>query len=75
MFQINQRVSTEFGAGVVSESSTRRVVIDLDSGDRINVATGTPGYGRITAECNQHRILGYAFVGGQQVCRGCGQSH
>lgn len=47
MFQIGQRVKTEFGAGVVEESSSRRVFVVLDEGGSINVATGTPGYSRI----------------------------
>ena len=48
MFAVGLRVLTEWGPGVVMESSGRRVFISLDDGGSINVATGTPGYGRIT---------------------------
>jgi len=41
------RVLTEWGGGVVTDATPRRVVIDLDSGDTLNVVTGTPGYERI----------------------------
>lgn len=44
------RVSTEWGMGRVVESSHRRVFIQLDSGDTLNIATGTPGYNRIHVE-------------------------
>lgn len=49
MFYIGQQVTTEFGAGVVRESSPRRVFVELDNGESINVVTGTPGYDRIKA--------------------------
>lgn len=45
--EVGERVTTEFGPGEVTDSSERRVVIKLDDGDTINVANGTPGYGRI----------------------------
>lgn len=49
MFEIGQRVVTEYGPGVVRESSARRVYVVLDEGGWINVQTGTPGYDRIEA--------------------------
>lgn len=49
MFRTGQKVSTEWGNGVVRESSHRRVYIELDNGEAINIVTGTPGYRRITA--------------------------
>ena len=49
MFTIGQKVSTEYGFGVVTESSHRRVVILLDSGESLNIITGTFGYERIKA--------------------------
>ena len=48
-FQIGDKVTTEYGPGVVEESSRRRVFIRLDDGDTINVAVGTYGYDRIEA--------------------------
>jgi hypothetical protein len=52
-FHIGQRVETEYGAGVVAELSARRVFVQLDDGQSLNVATGTFGYERIhaLAEC------------------------
>lgn len=47
MLKIGQKVETEFGPGVVEESSGRRVFVRLADGGSINVATGTPGYERI----------------------------
>lgn len=47
MLNVGQQVSTEYGTGVVSHSSGRRVVVALDNGETINVAVGTPGYDRI----------------------------
>lgn len=61
MLQTGERVVTEFGAGVVTDSSARRVVIRLDAGDVLNVVTGTPGYGRIVRDNGS-------------TCPGCGQS-
>ena len=29
--------------------------------------------GRILTTCREHRTVGYAFVGGSMICRGCGQ--
>lgn len=49
-FQVGDKVTTEYGSGVVEESSHRRVFIRLDDGDAINVAVGTYGYGRIVME-------------------------
>lgn len=49
---VGQRVHTEYGDGEVRESSERRAVIVLDTGDMLNVATGTYGYERIkVASC------------------------
>lgn len=47
-FQVGDKVTTEYGSGVVKESSPRRVFILLDDGSSINVVTGTYGYDRIT---------------------------
>ena len=47
MLTTGQRVTTEWGPGTVTDSSARRVVVQLDDGGSINVQTGTPGYGRI----------------------------
>ena len=50
MFTEGQAVSTEFGTGVVTAVSPRRIVVTLDDkshGDFINVATGTHGYYRV----------------------------
>lgn len=44
---VGQPVSTEWGPGVVTHSSARRVVVQLATGDVLNVATGTPGYSRL----------------------------
>lgn len=46
-FKVGDKVTTEYGSGVVEESSHRRVFIRLDEGDTINVAVGTYGYDRI----------------------------
>jgi hypothetical protein len=50
LLPLNARVSTEYGQGVVTHSSGRRVVVALDSGEAINVAVGTFGYARIVVE-------------------------
>ena len=47
-------VTTEFGQGVVIATSGRRVAIELIAGSEqpgciLNIATGTPGYGRLVA--------------------------
>ncbi len=45
-------VLTEWGPGVVTADSPRRVVITLDAaqpGGILNIAKGTPGYGRLVA--------------------------
>lgn len=47
MLTVGDRVETEYGTGVVAESSPRRVFIQLDDGQTLNVATGTYGYERI----------------------------
>ena len=47
MLTVDQHVSTEWGYGIVVESSYRRVVVALEDGGSINVQTGTPGYDRI----------------------------
>src|SRR5436190_7628597 len=74
MYKIGQRVTTEYGAGTVRESSARRVFIILDSGDPLNVATGTHGYDRITpltyAE-RQEMVIGYVDNGGRVRCTSC----
>ena len=44
---VGQRVTTEFGDGLVTNSTSRSVTIKLDSGEEINVQTGTPGFERI----------------------------
>ena len=46
-FQVGDKVTTEYGSGVVKESSHRRVFILLDDGATINAVVGTYGYGRI----------------------------
>ena len=61
MFAVGERVETEYGAGVVRESSYRRVFIVLDDGQPLNVATGTYGYERITRATP-------AIVGQCRVC-------
>jgi uncharacterized cupin superfamily protein len=44
------RVRNEWGAGIVTAWSPRRVVIELDAGDILNIVVGTPGYWRIEEE-------------------------
>jgi len=46
-FNTGDHVITEFGAGVVTHSSGRRVVVDLGAQGSINVAVGTFGFDRI----------------------------
>ena len=57
MFAVNQTVTTEYGNGTVIASSGRRVAIRLETGDIINVATGTPGYNRV--QPLTHYVLGH----------------
>lgn len=80
MFDVGERVSTEFGSGVVAESSARRVFIRLDNDETINVATGTPGYSRIRAEWTHDPSRdgsgctwcgAYAQVDSDNLCREC----
>ena len=47
---VGDRVSTEWGGGVVADLSSRRIVVALDSGETLNVVVGTPGFFRITVE-------------------------
>lgn len=49
MFAVDQHVMTDWGYGIVTESSARRVVIALEGGQYLNIVTGTPGYDRIKA--------------------------
>ena len=44
---VGDRVRTECGQGTVTQSSRRRVVIELDAGDVLNIVVGTPGYDRL----------------------------
>lgn len=47
LLEVGQRVQTEYGTGIVRESSPRRAFIVLDDGQPLNVQTGTYGYERI----------------------------
>ena len=47
MIPIGAHVVTEWGYGIVQASSTRRIVIALESGETLNIVAGTPGYARI----------------------------
>lgn len=64
LLTVGTRVTTEYGPGKVSESSARRVFIELDDGQCLNVATGTPGYGRIVVAPPS-----------KSVCTGCQTIH
>lgn len=46
-FTVDQNVTTEWGPGRISAVSARRIVITLDTGDVVNIVTGTPGYDRV----------------------------
>lgn len=72
MFQVGQLVHTEYGSGVVRESSARRVFIVLDDEvGTLNVATGTPGYQRIQAMPECIRECGRAARPGEDDCQPC----
>jgi hypothetical protein len=47
-FQAGDRVESEYGQGTVIAYSSRRLAYQLDSGETINVVTGTPGFYRVT---------------------------
>ena len=69
MFAVGERVQTEYGAGVVRESSARRVFIVLDDGQPLNVATGTYGYERVEKIQDAQAIDGTYECVGFTECR------
>lgn len=79
--QPGDRVSSEYGNGVVEIHTVRHLVYRLDNGEPINVVTGTPGYYRVQPETLPAGQLptvpglvdGIVSVASPKVqCRGCG---
>lgn len=46
-FSKGDKVTSEYGPGVVADITDRSVTVKLDSGETLNIQRGTPGYDRL----------------------------